>query len=117
MVLTPSSSYLTLYQSSIFSLPVTRASTGARLTHEEVVKQLDNDLIGYDVQLGIGEYFTDLVRIGFRVEKSQYAAGIAWLRDLLYSAEFDIERCVSHFILFGSCRHLILVRMCAGSLA
>lgn len=65
------------------------------MSHEDVVKQLDNDLVGYDVQLGIGEYFTDLIRIGFRVEKSQYATGVAWLRDLLHNAEYDIERYVS----------------------
>jgi len=32
------------------------------------------------------------MRIGIRVEVSQYAMGISWLRDLLYSAEYDISR-------------------------
>ncbi|KAF8307697.1 hypothetical protein DL93DRAFT_2064630 [Clavulina sp. PMI_390] len=84
--------YITLYQSSLFSLPVTQASTGTKLTHEEVVKALDNDIVDYGVQLGMGEYFTDLIRIGFRVEKSGYEKGIAWLRDLLHGSEFDVER-------------------------
>lgn len=61
------------------------------------MKQLDNDLVGYDVQLGMSDYFTDLLRIGFRVESSQYATGIAWLRDLLHSTEYDIERYGLHF--------------------
>ena len=73
---------------------MTRASTGTRLTHEEVIKQLESDTVAYDIQLGIGGYFADLMRIGIRVEVSQYSNGIRWLRDLLYSAEYDIARFV-----------------------
>lgn len=80
-----------MYLSSFFSLPITRAD-GTKLSHEDVIKQLDNDTVAYDISLGVGGYFSELLRIGLKVETAQYATAIAWIRDLLYSSYFDIER-------------------------
>ncbi|TFK77013.1 hypothetical protein BDN72DRAFT_830184 [Pluteus cervinus] len=83
---------ISAYLSSFFSLPVKRQS-GERLSHEEVVDQLDNDTVSYEVSLGIaGSYFSELFRVSIKVEVSHYETAIAWLRDLLYGAEFDQER-------------------------
>lgn len=59
-----------------------------------MIKQLDIDTTVYDASLGLSGYFCELVRIAIKVETAQYATGIAWLRDLMYSSKFDIERFV-----------------------
>ena len=72
-------------------LPITRAD-GTRISHEDVVKQLEDDTVAYDITLGHGGYFQEMVRCSIKVETSQYATGIAWLRDLLYFSEYDVDR-------------------------
>ena len=84
---------MSAYLSAFFSLPVIRHN-GARLTHEDVVNQLNNDTVSYGVALGISEYFTNTFRVNIKVERAAYETGIAWLRDLIYGSEFDKERCV-----------------------
>lgn len=85
--------YMSAYLSAFFSLPVIRHN-GVRLTHEEVVNQLDNDTVSYEVGLGVSSNFTDTLRVGIKVEKAEYETAVAWLRDLIYGSEFDKERCV-----------------------
>ncbi len=70
--------------------------SGVRLSHEEVVNQLDNDTVSYEVGLGVSNNFTDTFRITIKVEKAKYETAIAWLRDLVYGSEFDKERYVSY---------------------
>ncbi|KIP12417.1 hypothetical protein PHLGIDRAFT_61992 [Phlebiopsis gigantea 11061_1 CR5-6] len=82
--------YVYIYLSTFFSLPVKRG-TGEELTHEEVVNQLDNDTVSYDVGFGAGGRFTEILKIAIRVETSQYESAVAWLKDLLYGSKFDKE--------------------------
>jgi Zn-dependent M16 (insulinase) family peptidase len=81
------------YISAFFSLPVVRHN-GVRLTHEEVVNELDDDTVKYKAKLGISGYFTNTFRVTIKVEKARYETAVAWLRDLLYGSVFDKERCV-----------------------
>ncbi|KAH9064309.1 Metalloenzyme, LuxS/M16 peptidase-like protein [Lactarius vividus] len=83
--------YIQPYLSSFFSLPVKRQS-GERLSHEEVVDQLDDQTVSYDVSLGISGRFTETMRVTIRVEVAKYELAVAWLRDLLYGSEFTKER-------------------------
>ncbi|KAI9445287.1 Metalloenzyme, LuxS/M16 peptidase-like protein [Lactarius indigo] len=83
--------YIQPYLSSFFSLPVRRQS-GERLSHEEVVDQLDDQTVSYEVSLGISGRFTETMRITIRVEVAKYELAVAWLRDLLYGSEFTKER-------------------------
>ncbi|KAG9001081.1 hypothetical protein FRB93_012461 [Tulasnella sp. JGI-2019a] len=83
--------YLSIYLASFYSLPVTRAD-GTKLAHEEVIKQLDNYTVSYDSALGCQEYFQNLLRFSIKVEVGQYEAGVSWLKDLIYSADFTPER-------------------------
>ncbi|KAG8859116.1 hypothetical protein FRB96_004686 [Tulasnella sp. 330] len=83
--------HLSIYLASFYSLPVTRTD-GTKLAHEEVIKQLDNCTVSYDCGLGCQEYFQNLLRFCIKVEVEQYEAAVAWLRDLIYSAEFSPER-------------------------
>ena len=66
-----------------------------RLTHEDVVNQLDSDTVAYDVDLGASGLFRDTLHVAIRVEVGAYETAVAWLRDLIYGSEFDNERCVS----------------------
>jgi len=83
--------YIQPYLSSFFSLPVKRLS-GERLSHEEVVDQLDEQTVFYDVSLGTSGAFSETLRIAIRVEVAKYELAVAWLRDLLYGSEFTKER-------------------------
>ncbi|KAF8640945.1 hypothetical protein AX17_000592 [Amanita inopinata Kibby_2008] len=82
---------ISTYLTSFFSLPVVRQS-GEQLTHEQVINQLDDETVSYDVGLGVADTFTDTVRVSIRVEIARYETAISWLRDLVYGAKFDKER-------------------------
>lgn len=85
--------FLTLYLSTLFSLPVTRLDgSGEQLNYEAVVKALDEDVLEYDAAIGLGSSFSETIAVEFKVEASQYETGIAWLRDLLWGSEFSLER-------------------------
>ena len=85
--------YIQPYLSSFFSLPVKRHS-GERLSHEEVVDQLDEQTVFYEVGLGASGSFAETLRVTIRVEVAKYELAVAWLRDLLYGSEFSKERSV-----------------------
>lgn len=97
--------HISTYLAALFSLPVTR-SNGERLSHEEVVNQLDNDTVQYEVNLGVNGAFAETVRVTIRVEVAQYDSAISWLKDLMYGAEFTKDR----FVLF---LYLICCFVCA----
>ncbi|KAF8507185.1 Metalloenzyme, LuxS/M16 peptidase-like protein [Russula emetica] len=83
--------YVQPYLGSFFSLPVKRQS-GERLSHEEVVDQLDEQTVFYEVNLGTSGMFTETLGVAIRVEVAKYELAVAWLRDLLYGSEFTKER-------------------------
>ncbi|KAI9460971.1 Metalloenzyme, LuxS/M16 peptidase-like protein [Lactarius psammicola] len=83
--------YIQPYLSSFFSLPVKRQS-GEHLSHEEVVDQLDDQTVSYEISPGISGRFTETLRVTIRVEVAKYELAVAWLRDLLYGSEFAKER-------------------------
>ena len=81
--------YLPLYRECLFDLPVIRC--GARLGHEDVARALEGEASTYWASFtSIG----GMLRVGLEVERAEYAAGIAWLKDVLYGAVFDVARCV-----------------------
>ncbi|KAH7911953.1 Metalloenzyme, LuxS/M16 peptidase-like protein [Hygrophoropsis aurantiaca] len=83
--------YLSTYLSAFFSLPVVRES-GERLTHEQVINQLDDETVSYEAVLGLSEQFTEVMRVSFKVETARYESTVSWLRDLIYGAVFDKDR-------------------------
>ena len=99
-------SYVFIYLSAFFSLPVTR-HTGEELSHEEVVNKLDNDTVSYDIGLGADGRYMETARISIRVEKSRYEDAVAWLKDLLYGSKFDKERYVIHAVVVNQPRSRI----------
>ena len=65
------------------------------LSHEEVINQLDNETVAYGVNLGVLNRFTDIFRVSIEVEIAHYEIAIAWLKDLVYGADFNRDRYVS----------------------
>lgn len=84
-------SYIGLYLGSFFALPVTRPD-GTKLSHEDLVKMLDEVTVGYEVDCGVTGYFADTVRVAIKAEVSEYETVIGLLRDLLYSPEYPTDR-------------------------
>ena len=84
---------MTAYLQALISLPVIRHS-GERLSHEEVVNQLDRDTVSYGVSLGAYDGFNELLHIAVKVEVARYEAAVAWLHDLLWGSVFDKDRFV-----------------------
>lgn len=82
---------LNLFLSSIFSLPIQEAD-GTVLSYEEVVKQLDEDTLEYDANLGAGPGFAELITIEIKVEKAKYQKGLQWIYDLLWNTQFSQDR-------------------------
>ena len=70
------------------------------LSHEEVVNQLDNETVSYRVGLGLSNSFTDIFRVSIQVEIAHYETAIAWLKDLVYGADFNKDRYIYDKILY-----------------
>ena len=64
------------------------------LSHEEVINQLDNETVSYVADLGVSYRFTDIFRVSIEVEIAHYETAIAWLKDLVYGADFNKDRYV-----------------------
>ena len=71
-----------------------KRQSGERLSHEEVVDQLDEQTVFYEIGLGTTGVFTETLHVAIRVEVAKYELAVAWLRDLLYGSEFSKERSV-----------------------
>jgi hypothetical protein len=84
-------SYMSAYHGSFFGLPMERQS-GESLTHEDVVKKLDDETVVYEANFGTNDQFTNLFRVSLRVETALYETAIVWLKDLLYGSEYNKER-------------------------
>lgn len=83
-----------MYSYLFFALPVTRSS-GVRLTHEEVVDQLDEVTVTYNAHQGVGGGFPEIFKVSLEVEQKNYEVAVSWLKDLMYGSHFDKERYVT----------------------
>lgn len=83
--------YMSAYHGSFFGLPMKRQS-GEHLSHEEVIKRLDDETVFYEANFGTNDQFTNLFRVSLRVETALYETAIAWLKDLIYGSKFNKER-------------------------
>ena len=84
---------LSLFLSSFFSLPVTRAN-GRTLSHEDVAKELQRTFVWYSIHT-----VAEGVALSARVAADNYETAIAWFADLLSGAVFDVERYDASLIL------------------
>lgn len=87
--------YVALYLASFFSLPIYRSSTsssrGTYMSHEQVVDALDAETVSYEISLGAGGYFSEMMRVSVKVEVGSYEKAIGWIYDLIYGADLQGE--------------------------
>lgn len=87
----PLRSYLTLYLSMLFSLPIHRVD-GTSLSYEDVVKHLDEDVLEYDATIGIGSSFAESIALEFKAPADKYEKAVQWVYDLLWQSDLALER-------------------------
>eukprot|EP01087_Luapelamoeba_hula_P007015 TRINITY_DN1709_c0_g1_i3.p1 TRINITY_DN1709_c0_g1~~TRINITY_DN1709_c0_g1_i3.p1 ORF type:complete len:882 (+),score=155.82 TRINITY_DN1709_c0_g1_i3:330-2975(+) len=89
--------YIELYNKILFEIPV-RKDDGQVIGHEEVVKQLVADTVGYSSTIGFGGgsfacgTFAQLIQVHLKTEVSKYKRGIELLKDLLWNTQFTKDR-------------------------
>ncbi|CAE6446358.1 unnamed protein product [Rhizoctonia solani] len=83
--------YISLYLSTFFVLPVTRAD-GTKISHEDLVKKLDEVTVAHDASCGISGYFADTIRVSIKAELSRYEEVVNLFRDLMYAPEYTKDR-------------------------
>ncbi|KAI8067714.1 Metalloenzyme, LuxS/M16 peptidase-like protein [Gilbertella persicaria] len=80
--------YGRMYMDTVFASPM------RNIDYTEVVQKLDMDVISYDASLGYQGSFREYIVITIKVESTKYAAGINWLRHLMWSIQFTQERLI-----------------------
>jgi len=81
---------LPVYVTNFFVTPIERG--GKRIEFEQVVKELEQDTVTYQIESGSNFGNSELVRIKFVVEREKYETAICWARDMMFNSIFDAER-------------------------
>ncbi|KAF6227227.1 hypothetical protein HO133_008669 [Letharia lupina] len=81
---------LTIYMEGFFSTPMLR--DGKTIGFEQVIMELERDTVGYAVDSGQPIGNPEVVTIRMQVEVEKYQTAIHWLRELMYSSIFDLDR-------------------------
>ena len=84
---------LSVYMETFFALPMIR--DGKRVEYEQVIMELDRDTVDYGISSGRGLGNSEAIRLGIQVEIEEYATAIRWLKDLMFSSVFELERIVT----------------------
>ncbi|ORY30613.1 cytoplasm protein, partial [Naematelia encephala] len=83
--------YLSILQSSLFSLPLKRPD-GTTLTHEEVVDQLNDFTVSQNISFSYRSCFSEVLCIALKVEKTDFEKAVTWIRDLVTGVMFTKDR-------------------------
>lgn len=79
-----------MYMDTIFASPICFNDTF--INHDQVIQKLDMDIISYDATLGYQAAFREYIVVMIKVEAKKYAAGINWLRHLMWNIQFTHDR-------------------------
>jgi Zn-dependent M16 (insulinase) family peptidase len=82
--------YGRMYMDTIFASPICFNDTF--INHDQVIQKLDMDIISYDATLGYQAAFREYIVVTIKVEAKKYAAGINWLRHLMWNIQFTHDR-------------------------
>lgn len=88
--------YLELYTNVLFELPVENQEI--KLTHEQVVYELNKDLLEFDVSLGINgsEFepgiFSQYLTVFTKTQMEDFELAIKWLKLIVFDTKFDREQ-------------------------
>ena len=81
---------LPLYLMNFFATPIER--NNKRIEYEEVVKELEQDTVTFQVESGSSVGNSELIRFKFVVEPTKYKRAIQWVKELMFNSIFDPER-------------------------
>ncbi|KAF3993263.1 hypothetical protein FT663_00537 [Candidozyma haemuli var. vulneris] len=75
----------------IFSVSITKPD-GSSLPYEEVITELNNDLLDFDLDNGFDSQFVELITVTVKFEVTKYDKAIQWLIDVLKYSVFEESR-------------------------
>jgi len=81
---------LPLYLMNFFATPIERDNK--RIEYEDVVKELEQDTVTFQIESGSNLGNSELIRIKFVVEPIRYKRAIQWAKELMFNSIFDPER-------------------------
>jgi len=81
---------LPLFIDNFFNTPIMR--DGKRIGFEEVVTQLEEDTVSYNMNGGSRVSDSEGLVIQFQVEPEKYAAAVEWIRTMMFDSVFDPTR-------------------------
>lgn len=81
---------LSLFIDNFFDTPILRG--GKRVEFEQVVTELEQDTIKYDMRGGSGLGDAEGLMISFRVEREKYETAIHWICSMMFDSIFDATR-------------------------
>ncbi|KAL8812711.1 MAG: hypothetical protein Q9200_000821 [Gallowayella weberi] len=84
---------LTVYLENMFTSPIER--NGQRVEFEQVIMELENDTVGYSIGLGSALGNPEVLNMRISVEVEKYTSAIRWLKEIIWSGIFDLERIAS----------------------
>ncbi|KAL8658121.1 MAG: hypothetical protein Q9226_001240 [Calogaya cf. arnoldii] len=84
---------LSVYLENMFTSPIER--NGQRIEFEQVIMELEKDTVGYAVGLGSALGNPEVLNMRISVEVEKYASAIEWLKEIIWSGIFDVERIAS----------------------
>ena len=84
---------ISIYMETFFALPMVR--DGRRVEYEQVVMELDRDAVDYGIDSGRDLGNSEAIKLSLQVEIEEYATAITWLKNLMFSSIFDLDRIVT----------------------
>lgn len=81
---------LAIYMDNFFNTPMIR--DGKKIRFEQMIMELERDTVDYSMESGQAIGNPETITIKLQVELEKYQTAIQWLRDLIFSSIFDIER-------------------------
>ncbi|KAL8857025.1 MAG: hypothetical protein Q9178_006430 [Gyalolechia marmorata] len=84
---------LSVYLENMFTSPIER--NGQRIEFEQVIMELEKDTVGYAIGLGSALGNPEVLNMRISVEVEKYASAIQWLKEIIWSGIFDVERIAS----------------------
>ncbi|PQE32018.1 peptidase m16 inactive domain-containing protein [Rutstroemia sp. NJR-2017a WRK4] len=81
---------LKLFIDNFFDTPILR--DGKRIEFEQVVTELEEDTISYEMSGGNTIGNSDGLLIKFQIEPEKYAKAVEWIRTMMFDSIFDVTR-------------------------
>ncbi|KAL8842468.1 MAG: hypothetical protein Q9176_002620 [Flavoplaca citrina] len=84
---------LSVYLENMFTSPIERH--GTRIEFDRVIMELEKDTVGYGIGLASALGNPEVLNMRISVEVEKYASAIRWLKEIIWSSVFDVERIAS----------------------